>query len=367
MIQFSLAFTEFMGNIKSQSNQQHHIISNKTDAIILTAGYIRNQSFSYNSIPICIINIIIDYYYFNQNEKENLMELPLLKLSSLKVGDKIDARDDWEKYYVATILYIKQENDQFPINHNIQRLSVSPGIKYLYPSDWHSSLAIFIHYDGCSSRYDEWIFVKKHTICDCKDICHYKDIHFVAKHHTQSKQIGLKQLSKFSIPKIKNAVGLANIGNTSWLNSIVQCLYHTKQFRQFIINGKYQYHHHHHHHHKHHENKKYYQQFKKNNQFLFKLHDLFCNLQSNEFSVASPVNLEKVIFSDNKKQQKHPTNPLIFNENSDKTSQFLMWILNKLTNKHDIIKHLFQGRYQIQYKESMKNKIYHTNNVHSFH
>ena len=357
MIQFSLAFTEFMGNIKSQeSNQEYHTISNKTDAWILTSGFIRRSDnyYYYYLIPICIINIIIDYYYFNDNEYSNLMELPLLKLSSLKVGDKIDARDDWEKYYVATILYIKKKNDEFPINNNVQRLSVSPGIKYLYPSDWHSSLAIFIHYDGCSSRYDEWIFVKKHTICDCKDICHYKDIHFVAKHHTQSKQIGLKQVSKFSIPKIKNCAGLANIGNCSWLNSIIQCLYHTKQFKKFIINGNYQYQHHHH---KYHKNKRYYQQFKKNNQFLFKLHDLFCNLQSNEFSVASPVNLEKIIFSDTKKNNKK-SNPLIFEQNTDKTYQFLMWIINKLSNKHEIIKNLFQGRYQIEYKQKCEKQIY---------
>eukprot|EP01084_Bolivina_argentea_P062990 115081_1 len=169
-----------MGNIKSKS-KKHHTIANANDAIIAVTGYIRfsihewmtkpssNCSYkslfhllertrlppitSYNSIPICIINLIIRFYYFNPNENANQMDDPPLTLSSLQVGDKIDAKDDWEKYYPATILCIKQQHSEFPRDHNISRLGVSPGIKYLYPNDWVQDLGLFIHYNGCSSRY----------------------------------------------------------------------------------------------------------------------------------------------------------------------------------------------------------------------
>lgn len=353
MMQFSLAFAELMGNSKSKySNQQHHTISNKTDAIILTTGYIR-ALFNNEQIPICIINIIIEHYYLNEKEEKesNLLESPSLTLSKLKVGDKIDCRDDWEKYYAATILFIKSKHEQFPINNNIQRLSVSPGIKYLYPNDWNSNIGLFIHYNGCSSRYDEWIFVKPHSICDCNDICSYKDLHFIAKPYTQSKQIGLKQLASFQIPNIKNTVGLANEGGISWLNSILQSLYHSNQFKQFIVKQKYlnqqqlqliQ------------KNKRYYHNFIKDNQFLIKLHDLFSNLQSNEFNVVSPDNLQKVILSETKKGNKKSSVPLEFDENCDKPFQFLMWTLNKLSIKHDIINTLFEGRYQIQIHQDIQ-------------
>ncbi len=80
-----------------------------------------------------------------------------LTLSALKLGDKIDAKDDGEKYYPATILLIKQAHNESSNNNEIQRLSVSPGITYLYPNDWVNDMGLFIH---------------------------YKDLHFISKPNT---------------------------------------------------------------------------------------------------------------------------------------------------------------------------------------
>eukprot|EP01084_Bolivina_argentea_P025872 48119_1 len=392
MMQLSLYFTELMGTIKSKSSkqQQHHIISNKNDAIITVTGYIRfaineiiykqqkqytsyslwnllqqnsinySSITSYESIPICIINLIINFYYYNEKENINKMDIPPLTLSSLKVGDKIDAKDDWEKYYPATILYIKQPHSEFPNNTEIQRLSVSPGIKYLYPNDWVCDMGLFIHYNGCSSRYDEWIFIKKHTICDCNDICHYKDLHFISKPNTQSKQTGLIQNPQFgntftNIIGLKNCVGLANLGNTSWLNCILQSLYHTQQFKSFIIKGKYL------------PNKylisnntnkkrKIYQQFINKHKLLFKLHNLFANINANEFGIVSPIHIFNTIFNN-----KLYNIPLKFNiNNGDKPIQFLQWFLNILSQTEyikDMIISTFEGRY-LNNKHIMNMKEY---------
>ncbi len=91
------------------------------------------------------------------------MDIPPLTLSPLKVGDKVDAKDDWEKYYLPTILFTKQTHHEFPNNNEMQELSASPAIiiyiKYLYPNDWVNDIGLFIHYNGCSSLYDEWIFI----------------------------------------------------------------------------------------------------------------------------------------------------------------------------------------------------------------
>ncbi len=49
---------------------------------------------------------------------------------------------------------------------------------------------------------------------------------YVIKQKTQSKQTGLIQNPQFGNAS-KNCVGLANLGNTSWLNCILQSPYNT--------------------------------------------------------------------------------------------------------------------------------------------
>ncbi len=221
-------------------------------------------------------------------------------------------------------------------------------------------MGLFIHYNGCSSRYDEWIFIKPHTICDCNDICHYKDLHFISKPNTQSKQTGLIQNPTFgnrsSNNIIKNGTGLCNSGNTSWLNCILQSLYYTKQFKSFIINSKYLLQN------KRFKNKKLYQQFINKNILLFKLHNLFANLNANEFGIVSPIHVKTAIFDANICNN----NPLKFDiNNSDKPIQFLQWFLEILSGTNEIINDMiistFEGRYLFENNQTLSLKLKHKN------
>jgi len=175
-----------------------------------------------------------------------------------RVGDFVDGRDRWGKWYEAQIKIHKVEGAPMPDKAPNLKKDQKENIEEL--SKWE---AIYIHYTQWPDKWDEWVFIDPDptagTICKCRTRCQSeKKQHRLAPHKTQSKlkekapsggssrySPGVRgpgrnrQESVLGPPTTAGCVGLVNLGNTCFMNSILQCVSNTPHFRTFFTSGQY--------------------------------------------------------------------------------------------------------------------------------
>ncbi len=174
------------------------------------------------------------------------------------VDDNIDGRDRWGKWYEAVIVAHKQPNEAFPKKPKLSKAQ-EKDVRALQKLE-----ALFIHYKAWEEKWDEWIFLTPgETICGCRQACTYeKTKHRLAPPKTQSKYReerkragghygggrrsgsygggwGRPRESIRGAPSTAGCVGLVNLGNTCFMNSIIQCVSNTPHFRTFFTSGQY--------------------------------------------------------------------------------------------------------------------------------
>eukprot|EP01083_Nonionella_stella_P282233 960452_1 len=208
-------------------------IDNPTRYLIF--GYLRrmqNEILDIVMIPMCVYQICsifcFDPYKF-----------------VIKIGEKIDARDRWGKWYVAEIQQHKKATDTFKMKrlHKAQQKDIDTLLKLE---------GVFVKYLEWDEKWAEWIFIKPNTICVCSDTCRSgKEAHRLAPLNTQSKyrQRGrvTAELEIDTIrgaPEIPGCVSLSNRlsndGGISFINSIIQCISNTPKLLPYFITKKYE-------------------------------------------------------------------------------------------------------------------------------
>eukprot|EP01083_Nonionella_stella_P203949 743804_1 len=78
------------------------------------------------------------------------------------VGDQIGALDSTHKWYLAEILRVKKKSEALSeYGNNLKLWQQNQLWKF------NSMDAVYIHYDGWSSKWDEWIFIDQDVLCNC--------------------------------------------------------------------------------------------------------------------------------------------------------------------------------------------------------
>eukprot|EP01083_Nonionella_stella_P209414 759152_1 len=186
----------------------------------LVFGYLRrmqNAISGIGMIPMCVYQICSVFCY---NPHKFV----------IKIGEKIDARDRWGKWYVAEIQQHKKATDTLK-KKECKRLH-KPQQKDI---DTLQKLeGVFVRYLEWDEKWAEWIFIKPNTICLCPDTCvSGKEAHRLAPLNTQSKYHQRRRAdAELEIdtirgaPEIPGCVSLsnrlANDGGISFITSIIQ-------------------------------------------------------------------------------------------------------------------------------------------------
>ena len=109
---------------------------------------------------------------------------------NLKVNDWIDTRDDYGTFYLGQVLDIKDK--EFENDGGKLKLK---------------SMKIFVHYNGCLSKCDEWIRISLSSLCNCTDKCHFLNDKYYAKRGWSKLKPIKAQFSQFhriALPKTQS-------------------------------------------------------------------------------------------------------------------------------------------------------------------
>eukprot|EP01083_Nonionella_stella_P092420 258752_1 len=203
----------------------------------LVFGYLRrmqSQILGIRMVPMCVYQICSVFCYDPYK-------------FVIKIGEKIDARDRWGKWYVAEIQQHKKATDTLK-KKECKRLH-KPQQKDI---DTLQKLeGVFVRYLEWDEKWAEWIFIKPNTICLCPDTCvSGKEAHRLAPLNTQSKyrQRGRHHEPEMTTihgaPEIPGCVCLSNTlakeGRVSFINSIIQCISNTPELLPYFITKKYE-------------------------------------------------------------------------------------------------------------------------------
>mmetsp|Transcript_4866 Transcript_4866/g.7930 ORF Transcript_4866/g.7930 Transcript_4866/m.7930 type:complete len:776 (+) Transcript_4866:321-2648(+) len=109
----------------------------------------------------------------------------------LERGDLVDAKDTMKKWYEAEVIECRSEDN-----------------------------TVFVHYVGFSKKWDEWLNINSSRL---------------AKHGTMTVQ----KYDSNTPPMVRGGVGLVNLGNTCYMNSIVQCLSNCADFTEYFLDQSY--------------------------------------------------------------------------------------------------------------------------------
>eukprot|EP01084_Bolivina_argentea_P219139 371734_1 len=82
----------------------------------------------------------------------------------LSVGDKIDCRDRWGKWCLSEIKKYKYPDEAIP--HGELNQTQEAEIDRIVCLD-----AVYVHYISWEEKWNEWIFIKNNTVCDCSGLC----------------------------------------------------------------------------------------------------------------------------------------------------------------------------------------------------
>ena len=183
-----------------------------------------------------------------------------------KVGAFVDGRDKWGKWYEARIVVHKPAGAAMPEKARNLKKEQKERMEELQPLE-----ALFIHYTQWPEKWDEWIFIDPaSTLCRCRTRCLFdKAQHRLAPPKTQTKLKATRRASQAASggagrrgssrysgrsggdyygrgresvrgpPTTAGCVGLVNLGNTCFMNSIIQCVSNTPHFRTFFTSGQY--------------------------------------------------------------------------------------------------------------------------------
>eukprot|EP01083_Nonionella_stella_P005758 16620_1 len=98
-------------------------------------------------------------------------------LSMLRMGQRIDVKDNDDRWYLAEIVATKDAKRRFPMHPPSKKKQLK------------QNAAIYVRFVGYNERFNEWISLKKGVICNCCEICdgdmNGKD-HKIASANTQS-------------------------------------------------------------------------------------------------------------------------------------------------------------------------------------
>ena len=109
-----------------------------------------------------------------------------------------------------------------------------------------------VTFDGWSSKYDEDFDVKSEKLAllhtytvDSNDLSSSDTVTTRSNKRSFFSRLifGSDGSSNNNVPSSYNteaAVGLSNLGNTCYMNAILQCLSHTPMFRDFLISNRYE-------------------------------------------------------------------------------------------------------------------------------
>eukprot|EP01083_Nonionella_stella_P095710 268765_1 len=141
---------------------------------LVVVGYIREHAVILNQhIPFQIQKICFEFY------------LMILKFK-FEVGDYLDVRDGVGQWYEAIVKIHKPANHDMPRNAPVENkrytMEMIDNLKHLD--------ALYVHYTAWDNMFDEWIFIERHTICECSTVCktdREMNPHRIAVHNTQIK------------------------------------------------------------------------------------------------------------------------------------------------------------------------------------
>eukprot|EP01084_Bolivina_argentea_P079296 143865_1 len=104
------------------------------------------------------------------------------------VGDTINARDRFGKWYKANIIAHKKAKEDIPKKPELSNNQKTNIQKF------KNLEGIYVHYHGFEEKWDEWIFIDPNeTICECKTMCEVDETkHRVRNLNTTSEIMTLK-------------------------------------------------------------------------------------------------------------------------------------------------------------------------------
>lgn len=131
----------------------------KCESILLVIAFMKDI---HTPTPLPIIQLIFNYYYF---------QLEWNDFFSFTINSKLDVRDLYGNWYKCKIVNRKEINDDIPHSFNTGVPKHMFGTADIHINKRKKYLALFVNYLDWEQNWNEWIFIKHNTICNCVQVC----------------------------------------------------------------------------------------------------------------------------------------------------------------------------------------------------